>query len=294
LKIAAEAGDDKLTARAASELGWVELLAGRYATSIGWFERASALSGDDPGAKSWAVACRGVALCDGGRHIAGLEALETAVRLATESGHDKNLSWSLAFIGRSRLLRGELELARPALVTSHRLAREFWPYFIPFPESLLGDLALAGSSPDRALEFYEDAFAHACHLADPCWEGLSLRGVGLHSASEGRTDQAIDQLLEACSRAVRFDDTYKWAVAYCRDGLVEGGVLAGSVQAAAWAADLERMAGRLGMYEFAARAHLYLAALGDNVALQAAQALAADVENPALDARIASHASSHA
>jgi DNA-binding SARP family transcriptional activator len=294
LRIAEEAGDDSLTARAASELGWVELLAGRYATSLGWFERASDLLADDPGTKSWAIACRGVALCDGGRHEAGLAALETAARLAEEAGHKKNLSWSLAFIGRSRLLRGELDLARPALEAAHRLARESWPYFIPFPESLLGDVALAASSPDRALELYEDAFAHACHLADPCWEGLSLRGVGLHSASRGHTDQAIDQLLEACSRAVRFDDTYKWAVAYCRDGLVEGGVRAHSGQAASWAADLESMAGRLGMHEFAARAHLYMAALGDDTALQAARALAGEVENPALDARIASHASSHA
>jgi DNA-binding SARP family transcriptional activator len=294
LKIGEEAGDDGLVARAASELGWVELLAGRYATSLGWFERAAALLDDDPGAKSWVVACRGVALCDGGRHNAGLAALEKAAGLADESGHQKNRSWSLAFIGRSRLLRGELDLADTALEASHRLAREFWPYFIPFPESLRGDVALAESNPDRALAFYEDAFAHACHLADPCWEGMSLRGIGLHSAGKGRTDEAVAQLIEACSRAVRFDDTYKWAVAYCRDGLVEGGVRAGSGEAAGWAADLERMAGCLGLREFAARAQLYLAALGDVGALQAAQALACEVDNPALDARIASHASSHA
>jgi hypothetical protein len=76
--------------------------------------------------------------------------------------------------------------------------------------------------------------------------------------------------------------------------LVEGGVRAHSGQAASWAADLESMAGRLGMHEFAARAHLYMAALGDHGALQAARAIAGEVENPALDARIASHASSHA
>jgi DNA-binding SARP family transcriptional activator len=294
LSIAEEAGDDGLTARAAGELGWVELLGGRYPTSIAWFERASALLLDDPGARSWADANRGVALCDSGRHAAGLALLETAAGLAEESGHQKNLTWSLAFIGRSRLLRGELDLARLALEASHRLAREFWPYFIPWPESLLGDLALADTSPDRALPLYEDAFAHACHLADPCWEGISLRGLGLHSASTGRVDEGVKQLLEACFRAVRFDDTYQWAVAYCRDGLVQGGVAARSSKATGWAADLETMAGRLGMHEFAARAHLYLSDLGSVRALEAAQALAAEVENPSLDSLIASHASSHA
>jgi DNA-binding SARP family transcriptional activator len=294
LRIAEVSGDDGLTARAAGELGWVELLGGRYPTSLAWFERASALLMEDPGARSWAVACRGVALSDCGRHAAGLELLELAAGLAEESGHHRNLTWSLAFIGRSRLLRGELDLARPALEAAHRLAREFWPYFIPWPESLLGDLAMAESSPDRALPLYEDAFAHACHLADPCWEGMSLRGLGLHSASKGRVDDAVKQLLEACARAVRFDDTYQWAVAYCRDALAQGGVMARSREAAGWAADLETIAGRLGMSEFAARAHLYLADLGRVTALAAAQAIAAEVENPALAARIASHASSHA
>ncbi|GAC1508398.1 MAG: hypothetical protein NVS1B3_09630 [Candidatus Dormibacteraceae bacterium] len=294
LSIAEEAGDEALVARAAGELGWIELLGGRYPTSLTWFERASPLLMEDPGPRSWVVACHGVALSDSGRHAAGLVQLETAAGLAEESGHHKNLSWSLAFIGRSRLLRGEFDLARPALEAAHRLAREFWPYFIPLPESLLGDLALAESSPDRALAFYEDAFAHACHLADPCWEGMSLRGVGLHSAGNGQVDDGVKQLLEACSRVVRFDDTYKWAVAYCRDGLVQGGVVAQASEASAWAAELENMAGSLGMNEFAARAHLYLAELGNVTALEAAQVIAAEVENPALDARIASHASSHA
>jgi hypothetical protein len=48
------------------------------------------------------------------------------------------------------------------------------------------------------------------------------------------------------------------------------------------------------MQEFAARAQLYLADLGGSGALEAARALAAEVENPALDALISSHASSHA
>lgn len=294
LRIAEDTGDDGLTARAAGELGWVELLGGRYPTSLAWFERASALLSDDPGARSFAVANRGVALCDTGRHATGLSLLETAASLAEESGHQKHLCWSLAFIGRSRLLRGELDLARPALEASHRISREVWPYFIPWPESLLGDLAMAESSPGRALELYEDAFAHACHLADPCWEGMSLRGLGLHSVSTGRVDDGVRQLHEACARAVRFDDTYQWAVAYCRDGLVQGGVLARSTDVAGWAIDLEKMATRLGMNEFAARAHLYLSELGRATGLQAAQAIGAEVENPELGILIASHASSHA
>jgi tetratricopeptide (TPR) repeat protein len=294
LKIAEETGEDGLTARASGELGWVELLAGRHATALTWFERASALLQDDPGARSWTEANRGVVLCDVGRHSAGLAMLETAAGLAEESGHERNLAWSLAFIGRSHLLRGELDLARPALEAAHRLAQEVWPFFIPWPESLLGDAAMAASRPDQALQLYEDAFAHACQLADPCWEGMSLRGLGFHAVTVGRREDGVNQLIEACARAVRFDDTYQWAVAYCRDGLVQGASVARSGGAAGWADDLKTIALRLGMQEFAARAQLYLADLGGSGALEAARALAAEVENPALDALISSHASSHA
>ncbi|GAC1688351.1 MAG: hypothetical protein PVS2B1_09640 [Candidatus Dormibacteraceae bacterium] len=157
-----------------------------------------------------------------------------------------------------------------------------------------GEAALALGDPAGAAETFGHAFALGCEIADPCWEGMSLRGVGLHSAGNGQVDDGVKQLLEACSRVVRFDDTYKWAVAYCRDGLVQGGVVAQASEASAWAAELENMAGSLGMNEFAARAHLYLAELGNVTALEAAQVIAAEVENPALDARIASHASSHA
>lgn len=58
--------------------------------------------------------------------------------------------------------------------------------------------------------------------------------------------------------------------------------------APAWIADLEKRAARLGMRELLVRAHLHRARLGGAASLEVARALAAEIDNPALEAALSS------
>jgi hypothetical protein len=64
-------------------------------------------------------------------------------------------------------------------------------------------------------------------------------------------------------------------------------VEAGHRRARQWVEDLSSLTARTGMRELAVRAYLLRADLGDGSALESAQILAAEVENPALQRRIA-------
>jgi len=58
-------------------------------------------------------------------------------------------------------------------------------------------------------------------MEDPCWEALSLRGLALAEAADGRPAEGrvlLGQALESCRR---FPDTYRWAELVILTELVE-------------------------------------------------------------------------
>jgi hypothetical protein len=91
---------------------------------------------------------------------------------------------------------------------------------------------------------------------------------------------------EARRRAGSFPDAYVWVEAYALAELASAAVEAKHRHAREWVEDLTSLALRTGMREFAVRAYLLRANLGDRSALDSAAILVAEVENPALCARI--------
>jgi DNA-binding SARP family transcriptional activator len=268
-------------AQAHRELGYVELLRGRYDRSHRWLRRAAFLAGGDPTERAWAHAVQGVALTDVGRHAEARRELREALRLAGAANAGPVEAWALTFIGRSHLLCRELVAAREALEGALAVARRLrLTAFIPLPESLLADVDLAEGRTDAAAAAYEHAYALSLQLGDPCWEGMAARGIGLVADQRGDAEAALRWVENARTRCVRLPDAWLWVEGYCLDALCALAIQHGRPDAARWVADLEALATRTGMRELVARAYLHRGRLGDRAAAEAARVLAAEVDNP--------------
>jgi DNA-binding SARP family transcriptional activator/Tfp pilus assembly protein PilF len=272
-----------VAAQAHRELGYVELLRGRYDRAQRWLRTAASLSTDEPAEQAWAHAFHGILLTDIGRHGDARTELREAQQLATEAGTDRVDAWALTFLGRSYLLCGELRVARESLRAALEAARRLrWTALIPLPEALLADVDLAEGHVDAAAAGYEHAYALALELGDPCWEGIAGRGLGLVADRRGDSDTALRRVSEARVRCVRLPDAWLWVEGYCLDALCELGLRHRRPEAVGWVADLEGLATRTGMRELAARAYLHRSRLGDPAAASAARVLAAEVDNPTI------------
>jgi len=276
-------GTDETAARVHRELGYIEMLRGRYQRARRWLRRATALAANASVERAWAHAMQGVALTDVGRHSDALAELNEALHLGKGAEAGAVQAWALTFIGRSRLLRGELGAARDALEPALQLARQMrWTAFVPLPESLLADVDLAEGNIDSAAASYEHAYQLSLQLGDPCWEGMAARGIGLVAERRGDSEGAIGWVIQARTRCVRLPDAWLWVEAYCLDALCTLGIEHQQPEAARWIDDLEALAARTGMREMVARAYLHRERIGIAVAGGAARVLAAEVDNPAL------------
>lgn len=281
IAVAERTGVPAPAAQAHRELGYVELLRGRYDRAQRWLRRAASLAGDDQAERAWAHAVQGVALTDVGRHAESLRELREALRLGAEADAGQIEAWALTFIGRSHLLCRDLVAAREALEQALAVARRMrWTAFIPLPESLLADVDLAEGHVDAAAAKYEHAYALALQIGDPCWEGMAARGIGLVANQRGDAEAAVRWVAEARTRCVRLPDAWLWVEGYCLDALCMLAIEHRRPEAARWVADLEALATRIGMRELVARAYLHRGRLGDRAAAEAAHVLAAEVDNP--------------
>jgi hypothetical protein len=94
--------------------------------------------------------------------------------------------------------------------------------------------------------------------------------------------------VEAPRLCRRLPDTYLWIEAYGLDALCAVAVEHDPESAGRWIGELEAIAARRGMRELLARASVHRARLGEPGALEQARSLAAQVDNPALDALVES------
>lgn len=283
IAVADRTGSAAPAAKAHRELGYVDVLRGRYDRAQHWLRQAASLAVDDQAERAWAHAVQGVALTDIGRHAEALRELREALRLAGNADAAPVEAWALTFIGRSHLLRRDLAAAREALERALALAQRLrWTAFLPLPESLLADVDLAGGRTDAAAAAYEHAYALSLQLGDPCWEGMAARGVGLVAVQRGDPEAGLRWISEARTRCVRLPDAWLWVEGYCLEALCAVAVEQGRPEAARWIADLEALSARTGMRELLARAYLHRGRLGDRVAAEGARVLAAEVDNPAV------------
>jgi tetratricopeptide (TPR) repeat protein len=278
---AAEAtGQRSIAASAHRELGYVELLRGDYPRARTWLRTAEQLADDDPLEMARVHAISGSCLADVGAHDQAADAFDASIALAESVGQMKQQAWSLAFLGRTRLLRNELDLAEETLERSRRLARsERWTAFAACPEALAAEVSVRNGDLDRAAESFEHAFALGCQVNDACWEAYGVRGLGLLRAGRGDLSGSIELMEDALTRCARQRDTHLWLRAYVLDALCAVAVAAGHPTAGAWVTDLGSLAGRSGMRELSVRAYLYRRDLGDPAAIDAARVLAVGIEN---------------
>jgi len=283
IDVASKAGLANLVAGARRELGYVELLAGRYDRARGWLDQALEAVDDDIAEEAAIRTVLGACWSDTAHYPDAFVELEKAIALADEAAVAKQISFASAFLGRAQLLTGAVSEARETMLRSKELAeQEGWTSFVAWPEALLGDCMLADGDVDEAADLYQHAFTLGCHFADPCWEGMAARGIGLVKSLRGDPEEAIDWLDDARTRCVRIADAYIWVEAYCQDALCEVAIAQGFEGASRFVDELEQRAASTGMREYVAKAYVHRYRLGEEKALDAARVLASGVANPAL------------
>jgi len=285
---AAEAvGDRTVTASANRELGYVELLRGDYARSNVWLRNAIELAGDDPLERSRIRAVMGFGLIDVESHDRAEAEIRSAIDLALSVDDRRQEAWATAFLGRSQLLRGDLDAAADTLGHANELTRaERWTAFLPFPEALLAEVWFRQGRGGLAAEGFEHAFALGRTVNDACWEAYGVRGLGLLKAAGGDLEGSITLMEEAATRSARQRDTHLWLRAYVLDGLCAVAIAAKHPEARAWTTELGSLAGRTGMRGLSVRAYLDQRDLGDVSAIDGARTLAIGIENPHLQSLV--------
>jgi hypothetical protein len=184
-------------------------------------------------------------------------------------------------LGRINLFRDELDAAAERLDASIELAeRDHWLAFLPWPQALRGEVQLARADLEGASRLLRQAFARACQLGDPCWEGMSARGLALVAEATGETERAFEILTDARTRCNRLADPYVWLDGYILDAQCELGRRHGHPDTRLWIETMRRLASRTGMRELIVRSLHHGAALGIEGDAAAAALLAADIERP--------------
>jgi DNA-binding SARP family transcriptional activator len=288
ISVAERAGAAALVASSCRELGFVDVQQGRHERAELWLDRADAMAGSDKAEAARIAGIRGMALSDAARYPEAIATLQRSIELAGDAGATRQAAWSLSILGRAHLLRGEHDLSSVAVRASIELVNaENWTAFRPWPQSLGAELDLIDGNVDRAAERFDHAFALACQVDDPCWQGMAGRGIGLVDLVRSTTtDAGIERLQDARARCCGLPDSYQWVIAYVLDALCAAAVQDGHPGARAWTNDLERLAAVTGLREFVARAYIHRAHLGDEDAISAARVLAEDIDNPALQERV--------
>lgn len=287
-RVALEAGDHASVAEARTEIGYVDFLRARYDRAQRWLAEALEIASSAPAVAIRATMYLGSVVSDQGDYPHATRLLTDAAEQALSCEEPRRAAYSLSMLGRVALLRGQLDEAAGHLDRALDLARrEQWLAFVPWPQALRGEVELQRGHVAEASMHLRQAFARACQIGDPCWEGTAARGLALVAAAEGDDARALDLLADARVRGRRFADPYEWLDAYILDAQCTVGRRTNHPPTAQWAAELQRLAARTGMKDLLARALLHSAALGDESAATA-RLVSADVDSPALMALVES------
>jgi DNA-binding SARP family transcriptional activator len=282
-RLATESGDRASAAQARAELGYVDFLRARYDRAELWLTDALGLADGSPSEMAKTTTYLGSVHSDRGNYPRATALLDQALQLSRDAGEPRREAYALSMRGRIDLLRGRLDEADERLSAAVGLAeREHWLSFLPWPQAFQGAVHLARGDAGRAAETLQQAFARACQLGDPCWEGVTARGLALVADATGETDRAFDLLRDARVRSNRLADPYVWLDAHILDALCELGRLHRHPDTGRWVDALRELASRTGMRELTVRALLHSAALGNAGDAAAAAILVADIDNPDL------------
>jgi len=267
-------------AQARAELGYVDFLRGRYDRAELWLTDALKFADGSPSMTAKAMTYLGAVESDRANYRRAAGLLEQAVTLSEAAGEPRTQAWGLSMLGRINLFRGALDVAAGQLVASIKIAeRDHWLAFLPWPQALRGEIQLARADPSGAAELLQQAFARACQLGDPCWEGMSARGLALVTEAAGDTNHAFKLLSDARARASRLADPYLWLDGYILDSQCELGRRHAHPDTRAWVETMQKLASRTGMKDLTLRSLRHGADLGSEGDAAAAAILAAEIED---------------
>ncbi len=279
-----------LTADILRELAFIDVQAGRHASAARALREAwdYAKACDQPGLSARVLAIRGMNQADQGHHDAAVRLLTESARVARGAASKQQEAWSIGVMARSLLLTGRTGEAVKAAEASVAIChQERWNAFLPWPQAIRAHCLLTTGHPDQARDDAEQAFALACQLGDPCWEGMAGRALALFSLHCGESATASGWITEARRRCDRVPDRYVWVSGYVGLGQLEVAATQQPDLVLPLASRLYQDAVRADLPEFIAWALVYQAEHGDRANLPLARTVAANIANPALRDRIA-------
>jgi DNA-binding SARP family transcriptional activator len=231
-----------------AELGYVDFLRARYDRAERWLGDALRHADEGPAAQAKATVYLGAVASDRGDFERARDLLESGVALADAAGDPRLQAYGLSMLGRIALITGDPARAEHLLTRSIGLAqRDHWLAFLPWPQAILGEARLARGDLPGAAVVLEQAFARACQLGDPCWEGMSARALSLLAEAQGDTERAFALMMDALARCGRLADSYVWLEGYILDALCELGRAHGHPEADRWTEALELLVDRTRM-----------------------------------------------
>ncbi len=283
LDVAEAAGHRETLVSALRELAYTDIQAGRRASVDRRLARAERLA-DSDAEHAAILAVQGMNRSDMGDYAGAFTALHVSVERAERCGDRRQTALSLSLIARARLLRGEANEAMWALDRALGLVEaERWMSLLPFPEALRGEVDLQHGDTARAAERFERAFALACELQDPCWEGLAARNLGLLHRARGQLGSSRGWIDEARARSTRLPDRYVWMQGHVLDTAILFGLEeAEHEQTHKLIRALGALAARTEMRELVVRGLAHAARIGQAGALDSARVLADEIDNPTL------------
>ncbi|MEX1161967.1 MAG: BTAD domain-containing putative transcriptional regulator [Nitriliruptor sp.] len=247
-----------VAARATRELGYVDMLRGRYGRAQRWFEAAAEHATGDDEELAWIAAFAGAARTDVADHAAAIGLLDEAVGRADASGSLQASAMALAMRGRLRLFLDDPSGAAEDLDRSVAVGRAAtWRAFVPWPQTIRAEVAYRDGELDHATALLEAAHATSLQVADPCWESMALRGLGLARTAQGDVDEGLGLLENAPHQCRRLPDTYLWIEAYGLDALADVSSRRGLDTATRWIDQLEELSVRHGMRTLSSNAASY-------------------------------------
>jgi tetratricopeptide (TPR) repeat protein len=286
-RIAVAVDDRPAAAQARAELGYVDFLRARYDRAELRLTESLELADGAPSMVAKATTYLGAVASDRAEYGRAADLLGRAVARSRAVGEPRREAYGLAMLGRLHLLRAELGEAASVLDAAIAVTeRDHWLAFLPWPQAMRGEVQLAMGDEAGAADLLRQAFARACQLGDPCWEGMASRNLALLAEAAEDPGRAFEVLADARVRCRRQADPYVWLDGYILDAQCTLGRRHDHPDTARWVATLRDLASRTGMRELVVRSLLHGAALGDAGDAAAATLLAADIDNPSLHALV--------